>query len=266
MFTRRSALTACGCSLVAMTTPICSRAAANDLGRSSPGGARRGGVSARRGSATGERRDESGLPDLHHIGMVVSDRDKALANAASTLGFGRAHKFDLKSPTVRVSNGAVGFNLRAGFVWMGNTLLEFLEPVDDRSPHAVWLRDRGEGMHHLGYLVRSIDDELDAIAAARGGIRPPLLVQGDGSEAVRWVYVDGEVANGAVIELIEPSGGALLRRDLQGHRRADAGLAKTGLTVARSGFHPARPASQIPLCLRMSMKARSPAGTWRWPE
>jgi hypothetical protein len=77
--------------------------------------------------------------------------------------------------------------------------------VDDRSPHATWLRERGEGMHHLGFMVRSIDHELDAIAVARGGIRPPLLVQGDGSEAVRWVYLEADAANGAVIELIERS-------------------------------------------------------------
>jgi methylmalonyl-CoA/ethylmalonyl-CoA epimerase len=136
---------------------------------------------------------------------VVADRDRALAGVENAFGFGRAHKFDLQSPTARVSNGVTGFNLRAGFVWMGNTLMEFLEPVDNRSPHAAWLRDRGEGMHHLGYLVRSIDHELDAIATARGGNRPPLLVQGDGSEPVRWVYLEAEVANGAVIELIERS-------------------------------------------------------------
>jgi methylmalonyl-CoA/ethylmalonyl-CoA epimerase len=137
--------------------------------------------------------------------MVVADRDKALAGIENAFGFGRAHKFDLKSPTMRVTNGNTGFNLRAGFVLMGNTLLDFLEPVDNRSPHAAWLRERGEGMHHLGYLVRSIAHELDAIAAARSGVRPPLLVQGDGSEPVRWVYLDAEVANGAVIELIERS-------------------------------------------------------------
>lgn len=104
-----------------------------------------------------------------------------------------------------MSSGIIGFNLRIGFVWMGNTLLEFLQPVDDRSPHSAWLRDRGEGMHHLGFLVRSIDRELDAMGAARGGARPPLLVDGTASENVRWVYLEGEVASGAVIELIERS-------------------------------------------------------------
>jgi methylmalonyl-CoA/ethylmalonyl-CoA epimerase len=200
-------MAACGCcSVLALSASACTV-----LAQSGPGavtGSVRGrsnGTQDKRASASGERPDGSGLPDLHHIGFVVANRDRALAGVENAFGFGRAHRFDLQSPTARVTNGVTGFNLRAGFVWMGNTLMEFLEPVDNRSPHAAWLRDRGEGMHHLGYLVRSIDHELDALAAARGGNRPPLLVQGDGSEPVRWVYLESEVASGAVIELIERS-------------------------------------------------------------
>lgn len=206
MISRRSATAACGCSVLAIGVSAGSVEAQDGPGAAGSGGSvQPKGAPGGRASAGGERRDGSGLPDLHHIGLVVADRDRALASVENAFGFGRAHKFDLQSPTARVSGGVTGFNLRVGFVWMGNTLLEFLEPVDDRSPHAAWLRDRGEGMHHLGYLVRSIDHELDAIAAARGGTRPPLLVQGDGSEPVRWVYLEGEVLNGAVIELIERS-------------------------------------------------------------
>lgn len=204
MMSKRSAMAACGCSVLAIGTSAFSVQMQGGASGSGSGGQSRVAPGGR-ASAGGGRPDGSGLPDLHHIGLVVADRDKALAGVENAFGFGRAHKFDLKSPTARVSNGVVGFDLRLGFVWMGNTLLEFLEPVDDRSPHAAWLRDRGEGMHHLGYLVRSLDHELDAIAAARGGARPPLLVQGNGTEPVRWVYLEGEVANGAVIELIERS-------------------------------------------------------------
>lgn len=209
MISKRFAIVACGCSALTMSASICSVEAQSGAGAAGGGDRRPGGrpeaAPDGRASAAGERRDGSGFPDLHHIGMVVKDRDRALAGVENAFGFGRAHRFDLKSPTMRVSNGVTGFDLRAGFVWMGNTLLEFLEPVDDWSPHAAWLRERGEGMHHLAYLVRSIDHELDAIAAARGGVHPPLLVQGDGSESVRWVYLEGEVANGAVVELIERS-------------------------------------------------------------
>lgn len=114
----------------------------------------------------------------------VADRDQALARAENAFGFGRAHSFDAQFPTARVSSGVTGFNLRIGFVWMGNTLLEFLQPVDDLSPHSTWLRDRGEGMHQLGFLVRAINRELDAMGAARGGGHPPLLVDGTASENV----------------------------------------------------------------------------------
>lgn len=53
------------------------------------------------------------MPDIDHIGFVVASRDQALGGAEG--GFGRAHQFDLQSPTARVSGRATGFDLRVGF-------------------------------------------------------------------------------------------------------------------------------------------------------
>lgn len=39
-------------------------------------------------------KDGSGLPDLHHIAMVVKNRDRALAGAETAFGFGRWFKAD----------------------------------------------------------------------------------------------------------------------------------------------------------------------------
>lgn len=154
-------------------------------------------------SARGERRDGSGLPEVHHIGMVVADRDRTLATLQQGFGFGPAHLVDAQLPTARVSNGVVGFSLRLGFVWMGNVLLELLQPLDDRSPHAAFLRERGEGLHHLGFLVRSIEHELDAMAlTARDGQRPSMLVDAT-SGGMSMCYVEADSTHGAVIELIE---------------------------------------------------------------
>src|SRR5262249_47251327 len=84
----------------------------------------------------------------------------------------------------------------------GGVLLELLEPLDDRSPHAEFLAERGEGMHHLAYLVADFDDQ---IAAARGA-EPPmdLLIDGTGpGNPVRWAYGGGGAARGTVMELLE---------------------------------------------------------------
>jgi hypothetical protein len=139
VISRRSAMAACGCcSILALGASACPVVSQSGPGAvTGSGRGRSNGTQYKRASASGERPDGSGLPDLHHIGFVVADRDRALAGAENAFGFGRAHRFDLQSPTARVTNGVTGFNLRAGFVWMGNILLEFLEPVDDRSPHAL---------------------------------------------------------------------------------------------------------------------------------
>lgn len=199
---RREMLTAaCGCSLAALGAAAgCAKAQDSQVVTKASGSGRE-----RKSSARGERRDGSGLPDLHHVALIVADRDRSLAKFQDGFGFGRSHVFDAQFPKARVSSGVTGFNLRIGFTWMGNTLLELLQPVDDRSPHATFFKERGEGMHHLGFLVRSIERELDAMAATCGGQRPPLLVDAMTADGVSWCYIEGEYANSAVIELIERS-------------------------------------------------------------
>jgi methylmalonyl-CoA/ethylmalonyl-CoA epimerase len=203
---KREILTACGCFLCGYSLAALGAAAGSANAQDSQVATKASDSDReRKSSARGERRDGSGLPDLHHIALIVTDRDRSLAKLQDGLGFGRSYVFDSQFPKARVSSGVTGFNLRIGFTWMGNTLLELLQPVDDRSPHATFLKERGEGMHHLGFLVRSIDRELDAMAATRGGQRPPLLVDAMTADDVSWCYIEGEYANGAVIELIERS-------------------------------------------------------------
>ena len=77
-----------------------------------------------------------------------------------------------------------------------------LQPLDDRSPHAEFLAERGEGLHHLAYLVTDFDEQLAAIREADPETN--LLIDGTGpGNPVRWAYLDGGKARGTVIELLE---------------------------------------------------------------
>jgi methylmalonyl-CoA/ethylmalonyl-CoA epimerase len=94
------------------------------------------------------------------------------------------------------------FSLRIAFGALGGVLLELLEPLDDKSPHAEFLASHGEGMHHMAYLVPDFDAQLAAVRGARP--EAELLIDGTGpGNPVRWVYVDGGAAHGTVIELLE---------------------------------------------------------------
>lgn len=115
------------------------------------GGERAG--AGRRSRYAGTRADGSGLPPLHHVGMVVNDLDRTRAGLSVSLGVGPAFPFEGVFPNAVLANGETGLWLKGAFVSIGNTALEIIEPMDECSPHAGFLRERGEGLHHLAYWV-----------------------------------------------------------------------------------------------------------------
>jgi catechol 2,3-dioxygenase-like lactoylglutathione lyase family enzyme len=150
----------------------------------------------------GSRADGTGLPPLHHIGLVVRDRDRTLANLSDALGFGLTHTFEGYFDGVKLASPHTGFGVRGGWVVMNNTAMEIIEPTDDHGPHAVYLKEQGEGLHHLAYWVASVSSEIEAMA--RGGTTPRLVADATGPEQpVRWCYVEGVLAGPTLIELIE---------------------------------------------------------------
>jgi methylmalonyl-CoA/ethylmalonyl-CoA epimerase len=144
------------------------------------------------------------LPKLFHIGWVVRDCAAAQQELSARLGagpftsMGEASTFD----QTLVHGKPVPFSLKIAMGQLGGVVLELLEPLDDRSPHAEFLKERGEGMHHLAYVVADFDDQLAAMRAADPAAS--LLVDGTGrGNPFRWVYLDGGNAHGTVIELWE---------------------------------------------------------------
>jgi catechol 2,3-dioxygenase-like lactoylglutathione lyase family enzyme len=147
---------------------------------------------------------EPKLPELFHIGWVVRDCAAAQRELGARLGAGpfvsagNEARFD----KTLVHGKPTPFSLRVAFGALGGVLLELLEPLDDQSPHAEFLATRGEGLHHMAYLVPDFDEQLAAVRAARP--EAELLIDGTGpGNPVRWVYVDGGAARGTVIELLE---------------------------------------------------------------
>lgn len=148
----------------------------------------------------------SELPDLFHLGWVVRDCAEAQDELHERFGagpfrtIGETSRFD----GALVHGRPTSFALKIAFGVLGGVLLELLEPLDQRSPHAEFLAERGEGLHHLAFLVPDLDDRLAAVRSAD----PPaeLLVDGTGpGNPVRWAYLEGDGLHGTVVELIERS-------------------------------------------------------------
>ena len=101
---------------------------------------------------------------------------------------------------VLVHGKPVPVSLKIAFGALGGVVVELLQPLDDRSPHAAFLAERGEGMHHLAFVVTDFDEQL--AAARRDNPERALLIDGTGpGNPFPGSTSTGSNAREAVIEL-----------------------------------------------------------------
>jgi hypothetical protein len=84
------------------------------------------------------------------------------------------------------------------FARSGDVQIELLHPESGEGLHVEFLELRGPGAHHFGYLVDSLDTELDVAAAA--GLEKVMAGQFGN---LRFAYVDTFDALGVYTELVE---------------------------------------------------------------
>jgi len=92
---------------------------------------------------------DSGPAAIDHVGLAVADLEAAVRFYQRFLGAPPAHSQEVPSDGVR----AIFFDL-------GPSSLELLASTRADSSIARFLERRGEGLHHLAYLVEDVEAEL----------------------------------------------------------------------------------------------------------
>lgn len=127
-----------------------------------------------------------------------------------------------------VSGKKPGFTAHYGFLGAGETQIELISPVSGDSPYAPFLREHGEGLHHLAFVVASIDKQIEKLdqagqpctvsdLAAAAGVSRTFLRYFDTKEEAVLGALDpkGELIAGALRERPAPEDiWAALRRSL----------------------------------------------------
>lgn len=74
---------------------------------------------------------------------------------------------------------------RYGFISIGASEIELIQPLTGRSPYTEFLEANGEGVHHLAYAVESIEQYLAALRQA--GEDPSVVFDGAIADRARFV-------------------------------------------------------------------------------
>jgi hypothetical protein len=153
-------------------------------------------------------RIESLLPGrVFQVAFVVRDLDAALGRYTGLLGGApwRCYAFSAaihRSASYR--GGPTDFSVRLA---LSDTSpqYELIEPQRGPGIHADWLEERGEGFHHLGVVVDSLDEATARMkAAGYDTVQTGAGFGGDGDGA--YAYFDTTRDLGFVVEAVEPPG------------------------------------------------------------
>ena len=142
------------------------------------------------------------------VGIVVGDLDRAVSRYEKLLGWkdwnfnsvdteeGKGARFTHRGETIEA---------KAKIAWkdLGTLEIELIEPLDENSVYAEFLRDHGPGLHHV---MLAADDYPAAVARVRQEGCP--IVAGGELQDTRFALVDAVEDLGLLIEFAE--GGPLV--------------------------------------------------------
>jgi methylmalonyl-CoA epimerase len=130
------------------------------------------------------------LLGVDHLGIVVSSLEAAQAFWGDALG--------LDVVAVEDVQGA-----RLMFLQIGDATIELIEPTAPDSELGEWLRDHGEGLHHVAFRVPDADGSLRSLR----GLRCITMDEGtrDGARGSRIAFFEPGWAGAPVLELVQPT-------------------------------------------------------------
>jgi methylmalonyl-CoA/ethylmalonyl-CoA epimerase len=126
-----------------------------------------------------------------HIGIAVRSIDEAARFYEEQLGLKVTRRESVPSQKVTV-----------GFLPVGDTCIELVQPDSPDAPIAKFLDTRGPGLHHICFEVEDIDSTHSDLTAA--GTRLIDKAPRPGAHGTRVAFVHPESTGGVLVELSQP--------------------------------------------------------------
>ena len=127
---------------------------------------------------------------IDHIGIAVKNLQDALNQYEKILDKAKVQIEEVPSEKVRVAMIAVG-----------ETRIEFLEPLSEDSAIAKFITERGEGVHHVALTVEDIKSSIAQLSEA--GIRVLYPEPQPGSHGKTITFLHPKSMKGVLVELCQ---------------------------------------------------------------
>lgn len=139
-----------------------------------------------------------GLNEVSQIGIVVRDLEKAIKNYSDIFGI-VFPKVVVREYFNRMYRGKPGnFRIKLALGMMGELQIELIEVLEGETIYGEFLEKKGEGLHHLGFVVKNMEERIRALESLGIGV-----LQSGERVGSRFAYMDTEKIVGVIFEFIE---------------------------------------------------------------
>jgi len=144
------------------------------------------------------------VSELFQVGIVVRDVEQSMKHYRSLLGIDKWMPFTVGPSMAHMTyrGKPSQHSFKAAFAMAGPMMIELLQPLEGDGIYREFLRENGEGVHHLGHVrVDDLDKAVQAMEAA--GF--PCIESGEPVDQLTgahgWAYVDTTAVLGYILEL-----------------------------------------------------------------
>src|SRR5690625_5090718 len=131
---------------------------------------------------------------IAHIGIAVRDVEASIPLYTNLLGMTLEKMEEVESEQVKVA-----------FIKIGETRIELLEPLSEKSAIHSFLEKKGEGIHHIALEVDDVQQRLDDLK--QNGIRLINEQPKQGADNAQIAFLHPKSTNGVLFELCQHSNG-----------------------------------------------------------
>jgi len=130
------------------------------------------------------------ISHIEHIGIAVNNLEESIKYYEEILGLKCYSIEEVKEQKVKTA-----------FFMVGQTKLELLETTDKEGPIGKFIEKKGEGIHHLAFAVKGLENVLQEVA--NKGVQLIDKTPRKGAEGLDIAFLHPKSTKGVLTELCE---------------------------------------------------------------
>lgn len=130
------------------------------------------------------------VENIQEVVLAVEQQDEAVALFEELFGFEFKESWDMPAYDMKVKAAKVG-----------DTQFQIVAATNSDSVIANYIRDRGEGIHHIAFMLSDLDKTVARLKERNIKLIPerPVSVEG---RSLRFIFIHPKSVHGVLIELL----------------------------------------------------------------